>query len=469
MNIKAYTYDDIITIKQIGKGAYGSVDQILLINNRDLQLALKKIKKNEVIESTLFRELIFLNYLNGKHFTKFYGTCGENGLILEKFGDTIHNTIILKNKKFTKINYLRIFYNILKAYHELHSYGIMHSDIKHDNILINMDDLNVKIIDFGISSYLGIGPEVSEITYYLSNSFGKASDERKSYNSEVYGLARTFLAILYRRYDHFIIDDINNEEDIKYITIGVSADFHDLLNHMLVEDINTRYSVLESINHKCFDDIRENDLGGGFRKNYVYNKSEYDNKYYELTCLDENINNAKRYNIKLNEISEENKKMMIDTLSVIYTLDVTYQSIFNSILYVRNTLIDIKENTKINDVFNIINFYLHGYSYIDNTLFVELEENNDNIKLSEYMFTKKPDVNFLPIETIIQYLYIFHKFVNNKFDDVDYYEYQNNMYKNIINWILNENMTLEFNLYDLCLHIFNNLYKFNILKSTLDK
>jgi serine/threonine protein kinase len=50
----------------------------------------------------------------------------------------------------------RIIYSMLRAVKYLHTYGIVHRDIKLENIMMSSDDNNKaqpKLIDFGLSEY----------------------------------------------------------------------------------------------------------------------------------------------------------------------------------------------------------------------------------------------------------------------------------------------------------------------------
>jgi serine/threonine protein kinase len=44
--------------------------------------------------------------------------------------------------------------NISNAYFTLHSFGLLHRDLKPDNFLINPTNLKIKIIDFGHSGFI---------------------------------------------------------------------------------------------------------------------------------------------------------------------------------------------------------------------------------------------------------------------------------------------------------------------------
>jgi len=128
----------------------------------------------------------------------------ENKLytIHEQFGKSLHSAI----PELEKIHYKSLFKNILTAIDCIHSVGIMHSDLKPSNILIDTEN-NVKIIDFGLSNYLGISPTLDIINAYICTEHFKAPDFRKSYQSDSYSIAVTMYTIMSMQYHTLILDD----------------------------------------------------------------------------------------------------------------------------------------------------------------------------------------------------------------------------------------------------------------------
>lgn len=59
------------------------------------------------------------------------------------------------NRRFTEIEVAYIIRKLLSALSHMHSLGIFHRDIKPENIMINEGNLDIKILDFGLSRDFG--------------------------------------------------------------------------------------------------------------------------------------------------------------------------------------------------------------------------------------------------------------------------------------------------------------------------
>lgn len=83
---------------------------------------------------------------------------GENHiyLVMEYFegGIELHDYIAHIKKIPSEDETRKIMFQILSALDYLHDLKIMHRDIKLENILINQNTLDIKIIDFGLAEYI---------------------------------------------------------------------------------------------------------------------------------------------------------------------------------------------------------------------------------------------------------------------------------------------------------------------------
>lgn len=152
--LKEYSF-----IKEIAKGTYGS---IYLATKDSKEYSIKIIKKKNNVTQQLRRE-IYINQFLTQH--------KHNNIInvydVYETGDYVY--IIMEHittQNFTSKNYQDFFNSnqsikesymrqLIEGVNFLHENGIIHRDIKFDNILIqNTKELSIKIIDFWLSILL---------------------------------------------------------------------------------------------------------------------------------------------------------------------------------------------------------------------------------------------------------------------------------------------------------------------------
>ncbi len=80
----------------------------------------------------------------------------------------------------------RILYSLASSLHYIHSYGIIHRDLKLENVIVagNLDDSNVKLLDFGLSMVGG----PNQTSKDLLGTMGYMAPEvllKQSYNKSV--------------------------------------------------------------------------------------------------------------------------------------------------------------------------------------------------------------------------------------------------------------------------------------------
>jgi len=147
----------------IGKGAVGSV-YLGIVHGRGMLLAVKVVELNELEKETpknagnLTRELELMKKLKHANIVRYYG-CDrdESNNLLNIFLEYVPGgSLASLVKKFgslpddTTRHYTR---QILAGLQYLHAHGVVHRDIKGDNILVG-DDGTVKLADFGSSKEL---------------------------------------------------------------------------------------------------------------------------------------------------------------------------------------------------------------------------------------------------------------------------------------------------------------------------
>ncbi|QLE40332.1 GAF domain-containing protein [Nostoc sp. C052] len=138
----------------------------------------------------------------------------NNGLaiVLENFdGSSLYK--IIQSEKIKLLDFLKIGIKITQALGELHQNHIIHKDIKPQNIIVNLETHQVKIIDFSISSLLLqekpklSNPDLLEGTLaYMSPEQTGRMNRTVDYRTDFYSLGITFYEIITGQLPFPVID-----------------------------------------------------------------------------------------------------------------------------------------------------------------------------------------------------------------------------------------------------------------------
>ena len=173
--------------KKIGQGAMGSVylayDEMI-----DRKVAIKSIRMEKKQSSKersktidlFFEEAKIVGRLSHPHITSIYDM-GINGyvpfLVMEYLSGMTVENVIYKKKNIPLEKILSLAAMICTAIHYVHRHGILHRDLKPSNIMIDMEHMTPKIMDFGIARPVRpAGDDLTEIVeetlwgtpYYMS-------------------------------------------------------------------------------------------------------------------------------------------------------------------------------------------------------------------------------------------------------------------------------------------------------------
>ena len=272
-------------IRIIGNGA--SSDVFLVYNSNNEEYALK-IYTDDLAYETEILDLKLLDS-HSESFLKLYSYgqievekgLSQNNIILNKYIGKINKYALLNyipngelsnyvtklNKGFSEEISRIIFITVLSALSICHKNGIIHGDMKLENILVD-ENFDVKLIDFGYSKkisdgkifgYCGTTPYSSPETLEVCNKRGY-----DGIKNDIFCMGILLLALLLGRmpfekcsfsdplYRLIIIQDYDSFwKNIR--TKFISDELKDLIMHMICFNPNERISLNEIISHPWID------------------------------------------------------------------------------------------------------------------------------------------------------------------------------------------------------------------------
>ena len=262
-------FENYNIVNELGNGSYGIVYLCQQIELQK-QFATKIIKKSSVKYDYWKRvktEIEILQKADHPNIIKYidsYENSEYHFIVMEyvKYGNL--SKYVQQNKKLKEVTVSNIIYQMATTLKYLHSLGIMHRDIKPDNILLNgsREFKNttyplVKITDFGLAKILTPGE-------YSRDSCGSIlfcspeSLQNKSYNTsaDIWSLGMNAFFLLTCSFPFKVSKDKNEIQNIicfeglnYYLLENRSSEALDFIQRCLERKINKRMNIEEIISH----------------------------------------------------------------------------------------------------------------------------------------------------------------------------------------------------------------------------
>lgn len=253
----------------LGQGAFGKVmlGYHILTGKK---IAMKAIDKshlqNEHAKRKIFREVYILKKIRSNYVVRILEVfeTEQNFLIVMEYmsgGDLLK--YLKTNGKFSEEKCKKLFYQIVLGVNTIHKHGILHRDIKLDNIILDKTLKTVKICDFGVSKLVHKGEIIMDqcgTPAYLAPEI-VLDKGYEGYWSDIWSLG----VLLYCMICGTVPFKANTLQELhKAILLGkyelpefLSPTVKHLIKHMLMIVPNKRIPLDQILAHKWFEDCVE--------------------------------------------------------------------------------------------------------------------------------------------------------------------------------------------------------------------
>ena len=350
--------EDFEILQKLGKGSFGKVFKVISkLNNKvyAMKIAnLTKLKKQgeRALQLTL-NESKFLTVLSHPHIIKYYTNFTKEDnlyLIIENAENGNLASFTLSNKKLGRNipedELWSIFLQCMQGLSYVHDMGVIHRDIKLENILMD-NNMTIKIGDFGTCAVKKNEQEENENIKYLNAEYRDIlnQNEMKYHQTKIYSPG-------------YAADEIkkNLEYDQKIDVYSMGVSFYCMCYYHLPikgkKEINNKYSkeMLEIINEMIEPDKNKRKSSKYFLEKI---QNEYSKRYYRNTSIDaivrclNSFDDMTKYYKKLNNDEIKNKQITTAYVQCLNNIEsFLIDSYFNSIKYFREIL--CTQNTKFN-------------------------------------------------------------------------------------------------------------------------
>jgi len=256
--------------KSLGYGRYGHVFLAECPKTRQ-QVAVKALSKFDTSISKLIEEVEILAELDHPNIVKYYKHCYSNKylyIIMEYCEGEELFSEILKHGKFTEEETLVLMEKLARAVSHCHQLGIIHCDLKPENIMISPEG-NLKVIDFGLSMRLdsSVYQGIAGTPFYIAPEIITQGLYTKAYDMWSLGITMHtmltgYLPISGKDFDE-ISERIKNYTGPSFTSTKwkkVSPEAKDLLKRLLEPNYSARITVEEVLEHKWFVENKKETL-----------------------------------------------------------------------------------------------------------------------------------------------------------------------------------------------------------------
>ena len=359
--------------QKLGEGTFGTVR---LGTNKQTgeKVAIKILEKIKMVnfddKKRLEREINILKKIHHPNIVKLFcviETERQIFIVMEYIkGNELFQYIVLK-RKLEEEEACYFFLQIINCIDYLHKLKITHRDLKAENIIIEQNKKEIKLIDFGLSNTYENGKLLSTA---CGSPIYAAPEmlEGKLYKGSTVDIWSAGVILYYMLCGNFPFEDVSNDNLYRKIIKGkfdipksISKDAKDLINKILVVNPNKRINIKDIKKHPwVLNYLGKNPNFESIFKNIGLDMGKY------VIPIDEDIVNEinNKYKVEKVQIRKNILYNIVNDISTLYYLILNKKSkdgiksiadmksdIFENYIKDKNNLLS-SYNNNINNVFN---------------------------------------------------------------------------------------------------------------------
>lgn len=271
--------------KQIGSGTYGKVKaayNLTTSKKRALKIIPKSLLRRSK-EKGVHTELEILSLTDHPNIIKIYEYFEDKinyYLILELAQGESLFSFISKQRHLAEEQAKRILLQLISAVNYLHNRDILHRDLKTENIMVENEDLSVKLLDFGAGVFLNKGKKLKDIVGSYHYIAPEVLKESYDFKCDLWSIGVIMFLMLFgyppfRGNSPSQIKQGISEYSIDFSGLGCSEDARSLLKGLLERDARSRFSAEEALDHRWFKGLKQMEIPKWEMENIVRNLKDF--------------------------------------------------------------------------------------------------------------------------------------------------------------------------------------------------
>ena len=293
--IKNFSLERLQSLDLVGYGAYGRVFKL------DEKSVIKAVDKLFLLEEeycmndSVLKEICFLKQYCHKNIIKLLDFNIQYDYILLhlEYGGISLSKWISNNSFEVRCKYLpHIFNQLVDVLIYLEKLNIVHNDLKPDNIVINPETLEVKVIDWGSVSFRPECRKNNYCTLKFAPPENLDNNIKVCSKSDIFSLSKIVKYIVFNSYD-----DVSNYDLHVYLKEYCDESFIDIITKISIEDHEKRLSASNITQTQIYNTINDPSIDiviQDYRNKLVYIKEDQRkillNWIFEVCCNFEILN-----------------------------------------------------------------------------------------------------------------------------------------------------------------------------------